>query len=216
MPETEEGNISIRRLTDGEFGTPIRDVEGILENYFPEAGKYGTYVQFQLAKIDVKETTEPYNFPTCQLSIKLSNRNKSKWGILSASINKLISDDEDISSLTGKRIRMKITKGHLLPAKNAETGEFADLAQEAWEVIEVEGKTADMTAGTSNASEKAAEILNGKSKSEFNKAAYANSVVRADRDFQRSITDGSFLTAKLATGEFTKDENDIYHKVEGG
>ncbi|GAH80705.1 unnamed protein product, partial [marine sediment metagenome] len=81
--------ISTRKLTESEFGTPLRKFTGILDNYnLDKEAKFGARVQLNFKDVEVLESTEPYLFPIATVSIKLSNRRISSWGHFSESLNK--------------------------------------------------------------------------------------------------------------------------------
>ena len=86
----EEGMVTTRGLIEAELG-PLRRFTGILDSMPTEPRTYGegesarttTRVSINFKDIDVKEAVEPYHFPTVTLIMGLSNRKKSRWGVLS-------------------------------------------------------------------------------------------------------------------------------------
>ena len=218
----EEKKTSIRNLQDGFVGTPLRRFYGKLESYAsePATGYEGTRINLNFLDIEVIQSTEPYNFPTAVINIGVSNKKKSKWGYFGASMAELVPDEEDLENQVGRKIGLVFCDGQEgrpepkpIWNSNADRVEFpnGEVPTPVWIVFEVEGVVAG--AATTSSAEQAKKLLDGKTITEFNKAAYSDPLIRKDTELQRSITDKSFVKAMLAAGEFTKDSNDLYHRV---
>jgi len=220
----EQDLISGRNLQDG-FGTPLRRFVGVFDGYTkePAQGYEGTRVNLNFKDVEVLESIEPYNFPTATINIGLSNKKKSKWGYFAQSMCEFLPDNQDIPDAKGKKVGMVFTDGKderplgkPIWNRDADRTEFPDgeVPNAVWIVYEIEGATV-AAAGTvaMTSTDRAKELLDGKSLGDFNKAAFADQMIRKDAELQRSITDKSFQKVMLESGEFTKDENDIYHKV---
>jgi len=207
----EQDLVSVRNLVDSEFGTPLRKFYGILDSYYPDKGTYGNRVVLNFKDVEVLEVAEGqvYEFPIAQIPIKHSNRKNSAWGVFGDSLIKCIPEDQDIKDCLNKRMGLEMELGHVYGTDRA-TGE--ELTGNPWTVFEVEGAVA-AGAATTSATEQAKSLLDGKTLAEFNKIAYADPIIRKDVDLQRAITDKSFVKAMVATGEFTKDDSDVYHQV---
>ncbi len=212
---------SIRNLADGGM-TPLRKFYGdILEVVESEKqGQGGAYTQesFRMNNLEVQQSTEPYILPVAEITISASNRKKTRWGFFADSVLKFLADNEDFKDLKGRRIGWVYTDGldgRPTPKKTwdrrADDGKGAEVPTPAWEVFDVVGSKSSVT--PDKAVEEAKSILDGKSISEFNKAVFANPIVRQSPDLQRVITDQSFVKSLVQVGEFTKDANDIYHRV---
>lgn len=88
MPE--EGMVTTRGLIDADLG-PLRRFTGILDSMPDEKQTFGegesaresTRISLNFKEIDVKEAVEPYHFPIVTIIMSLSNRKKSRWGVLS-------------------------------------------------------------------------------------------------------------------------------------
>jgi hypothetical protein len=213
--------VSVRNLVDFT-GTPLRRFTGVLEGFptEPATGYDGTRVNLNFTIGEVIQSTEPYELPTAVLNMGLSNKKKSKWGYFGESLAKLLPEGADIDFAVGKTVGMVFCDGQEgRPAprpiwqRDADRSEYpnGEVPTPVWEVYELEGAAAGGKA--TGATEQAKILLDGKADSDFNKEAYADSTIRKDVELQRSITDGSFLKAMTDTGEFTKDENGIYHRV---
>lgn len=202
----EENIVSIRNLAGAEAGTPLRKFYGVLDSYYPDERQFGTFVVLNFKDVEVVESTEPYNFPIATISIKLSNRKNSSWGVFAQSLAELLPPDQDIKDCVGKRMGLYMEEGHVF-GKDRATGE--DMVGSVWHCFEVEGAA---SAGVS-AADRAKELLDGKTKAEFNKAAYADPIIRKDVALQRAITDKSFINSLVQTGEFVEDENGVFHKA---
>jgi len=228
MSEPVKDLVSIRGLVDSEFAeSPLRKFTGVLDSYVPEParGYDGTRVNLNFRDIEVLQSSEPYNFPTAVINIGLSNKKSSRWGFFAASLEKFLPEDEDIKEQVGKRLGMVVTDGKderpeakLMWNSKADVAKFPDkmVPTAVWEVFELEGASG-VGEGTipTTAAEQAMRLLDGKTMSEFNKAAYADPAIRKDALLQRSITDKSFIKAMLVGKQFSKDENEVYHRVVG-
>lgn len=213
----QQTQVSTRNLVDSDFGTPLRKFYGTLESFFPEpaVGYEGTRVNLNFSNVEVLQSIEPYHFPTAVINIGLSNKKKSKWGYFGSSLNKLIPDTEDLKDQLKRRIGMVFCDGlegrpEQLPIYSRDAK--AEVPQPCWTVFEVEGKVAG-AGPVKTTAERAKELLNGRTRAEFNKVAYADPIIRADPTFQRTITDKSFINAMLQLGEFVEDENGIFNRV---
>lgn len=208
--------VSVRNLVDTDFGTPLRKFYGVLANYMtePATGYEGTRVNLNFSDVEVLQAIEPYNFPTAIINIGLSNKKKSKWGYFGTSLGKLIPTTEDIKNQMGRRMGLIFCDGQEgrpepKPIWNRDRGE--EVLNPVWEVFEVAGVVAG--AGAKSAIEKAKELLDGKTRADFNKAAYADPIIRADDKFQRTITDKSFINSMVQIGEFTEDGEGVFHST---
>lgn len=208
---TEEA-ISIRGLTDGG-DIPVTKFKGTLAEIVPDTNQYGTYASLNFQIIDVLASDSPYELPIAPIRIKVSNRKKSKWGIFSQSLARFLPDDEDVKDCIGKEMVLEKTDGHMLYSRDANEGAGGDIPMKAWEVVEFEGGVAEGEGSGGTAKDKAMELLDGATISEFNKAALADSKIRKDADLVKAITNRSFITGMLEAGIFSKDVNDVYHKL---
>lgn len=201
--------ISVRGLVDSEFGTPLREFKGRLKEYYPEDSQYGTQVILNFTDIEVVRSAEPYNFPIATLRIKLSNKKRSGWGIFGDSLAELLPPDQDIKDCVGKMMTLVMEEGHVY-GQDRNTGE--DLIGNPWKVIELEGALAAGGVALPTAANRALELLIGKTRAEFNKAAYADPIIRKDTALQRAITDKSFINAQVQLGAVVEDENGVFQK----
>jgi len=198
--------VSVRGLTDSEFGTPLREFSGVLDNYYPEDRQFGTVVVLNFKEIEVIRTVEPYNFPIATISIKLSNKKRSGWGIFADSLAELLPEDQDIKDCVGKRMTLEMEEGHVY-GQDRTTGD--DMVGNPWHAKALEGATAT-GASVPTAKDRAEELLIGKTRAEFNKAAYADPLIRKDTALQRAITDKSFINSLVQLGEIVEDENGVF------
>ena len=201
-----ENPVSVRGLIDSDFGTPLRRFYGVLDSFYPEDRQYGTMVILNFKDVEVVESAEPYNFPTATCAIKLSNKKRSAWGIFAESLAELLSDGQDIKDCIGKKLGLFMEEGHIY-GEDRITGE--DMVGNPWHVFEAEGVTARAEA-VGSAKDRAKELLIGKTRAEFNKAAYADTLIRKDTALQRAITDKSFITSLIQLGEIEEDENGVF------
>ena len=206
MQDKSQSPISVRGLRDSDFGgTPLREFDGRLADFYPEERRFGTFVVLNFTDVDVVESVEPYNFPIAQIAIKLSGKKNSSWGVFSQSLAPLLRDDEDIKDCKGRRMGMKMKMGYSY-GKDRETNE--SLLGNPWTVVRLEGAVAGKTV---SATDRAKDLLIGKTKAEFNKAAYADPIIRKDVALQRAITDKTFINTLLQLGQVAEDENGVFH-----
>jgi len=102
-------------------------------------------------------------------------------------------------------------------AKDEEHPTGQDVPTSAWEVYMVEGIGVAGSGGTSPLDE-AISVLDGKTIAQFNDAALANELIRSDVSLLTSIgmpvsAPNSFTNTMIAGGQFTKDEQGVFHKV---
>ena len=217
--EQKQDIISTRGLQEGgEPKTPLREFSGVLDSYYPEDRFGTTRVFLNFKDVEVVESVEPYNFPTAVIDIKFSNKKNSAWGGFADSLNSFLAEGEDVKDTVGLRYTMKMEVAHIY-GKDRVSG--LDMVGDQWHVTELEGHIKQEAAvegvapvSTDTPAEaEAKKLLDGKTLAQFNKEAYASAVIRKDVPFQRTITDKSFTKAMLAVGEFSVDENQIYHRA---
>lgn len=251
---TQEGMITTRGLIDAELG-PLRRFTGILDSMPTEKRTYGegeaaresTRISLNFKDIDVKAAVEPYHFPIYTITVSLSNRKKSRWGVLSDGTPKdrtigfnnvadqqytaeqldpsnanfiKPSDRLDLKDCFGKRFGMVMTDGEDGRPESMDLYDGradSDRPTPAWAVYEVEGVGVAGGQGVS-AMDLAMSLLDGKTLAEFNTAALANPVIRADTPLLQSISKpptaaDSFANTMVTAGKFTVDEQSVYHKV---
>ncbi len=241
----DEAPVTIRNLIDTDIG-PLRRVTGILDSMPTEpqtfgqgeGAKHSTRITVNMKELEVIETTEPYHFPIFTFQMTLSNRKKSRWGVFGGSAIAIIdtqyieeqldqanpnflkpSDRMDIKDCIGKRLGMVVADGEdgrpeppMLYDGRAEM----DKPTPTWTVYEIEGIGSAGGQGVS-AKDLAMALLDGKTLTEFNKDALANSIIRNDTGLLQSISmpataAGSFANALVKANLFTKDEQGVYHK----
>ena len=130
-------------------------------------------------------------------------------------------DRMELKDCIGKRIGWVMTDG--LDGRPAPMDLWdgrieADKPTPAWTVYEVEGIGVAGGQGVS-AMDLAMSLLNSKSLAEFNKAALGNPIIRNDTSLLQAISlpptaPNSFANTMVTAGSFTKDDQDVYHKVD--
>jgi len=202
---------SVRGLED--VGTPLRKFRGTLDSVPPPEDRYGkSRVTLNFRDVEVIESVEPYHFPIAQISMNQSNRKNSNWGVFGNSLAKLLSKEEDLKDCIGRRFGMVMELGRKY-GENQQTGE--DLIGNPWHVFELDGKVPGGAAeGAKDALETARELLNNKTRADFNAAAFADETIRKDTNLQQAIIDKSFITAELQLGNFEEDAEGVFHRVQ--
>jgi hypothetical protein len=201
-------NVSVRGLVDSDMGTPLREFKGKLDSYYPETRQFGTVVVLNYKDVEVIKAIEPYNFPIATLAIKLSNRKKSGWGIFGDSLALLLPPDQDIKDCVGKVMRLRMMEEGFEYGQDRNTGE--KMIGYPWQVKELEGTSTSVGGAIQSTKDIAKSLLIGKTRAEFNKAAYSHPEIRKDVPLQRSITDKSFINALVQLGEVVEDENGVF------
>ena len=212
MTEEVQEALTIRGLQD-DFGTPLRKFTGRLDSYGVEQGKPA---MLNFTELEVIASIEPYPFPSGVIEIWPSTRVKSKRGVFGTSLGKFIQPHEDLRDCIGKVIGMEMTEGHMLPKKDDESGEWKNVPMSAWEVFSVDGMqlAADGSAPAAKTpAERAMELLDGAGLGEFNQKAMADTVIRDDPTLLQQIVGKTFAQSLLDAGVFTKDQDDVYHRV---
>jgi hypothetical protein len=64
---------------------------------------------------------------------------------------------------------------------------------------------------TVSSEQQALDLLDGKNLAEFFQYALPDTAIRADQSLMTAIMNNTFVEAKLATGEVTKDDQGVYH-----
>lgn len=212
-----------------------------------ELKRPSTSISFNFKEIEVIEAVEPYHFPIFTVMLTRSNRKKSKYGVFGVSLATLLDkqytpeqldpsapdylkpqDRMDLADCFGKRLGLVVADGedgrpaqHSLfdgRAKDEAHPKGQDVPTSVWEVYMVEGIGSTGDDGTTPVSE-AMRLLDGKTLSEFNKAALNSDIIRSDTALMQSIgmpvsAPASFANTMTSTKQFTKDKTGIYHKVE--
>lgn len=240
---TDNKLITTRNLVAEDIG-PLRRLTGILDSMPTEAKTYGegakakprTQVVLNLKQIEAIEAVEPYNFPTWSSPpFLISNRDKSKWGVLGNSFNDLVDpilyskdqltpgnpsyvrpkDRMDIESCIGKRIGLVMCDGEEgrpllvdLFDGRANEGKGGDTPTATWMFYSVEGVG---VAGSKQMSavDLAMALLDGKTLSEFNQKALADPIIRNSEVLAAiSLPESaptSFANTMVTSGKFIVD-----------
>lgn len=226
----EEGMVTTRGLIDAELG-PLRRFTGILDSMpteiqvykkdpsdEAEEGRKSTRISINSKDIDVKEAVEPYHFPIHTIMVSMSNRKKSRWGVLSEGT------PEDRTIGFCNVADQQYTAEQLNPsnANFIKPGDRMDLKRDCigkrigWVLTDgIDGRPTPMdlydgridadkptpawtvyeiegvgVAGGQGVSamDLAMSLLDGKTLAEFNTAALANPVIRSDTSLLQAIS----------------------------
>lgn len=219
--------IKMRGLTEGSnFQTPLKEFVGTFDDFDAEyVEKFQrTNVKLMFKDIEVIRSSEPYEFPIATLSIGLSNKKQSKWGIFAASAlpflpmdPNLAEDDPsqpDISALKGHRIHLVLDPNGFSYFSRAENKQ---ITYETWKVVSVDGSGSE-TGGQVARGKKADDplvaalkLLDGKSDREFNMAALRNDTIKSDADLVKQILNNGFVSSVVSQGYVEKDSDGKYH-----
>ena len=130
----------------------------------------------------------------------------------------------DIMACIGKRLGFVMADGEdgrpkspMLFDGRANSGAGGDVPRPSWTIYSIEGIGVASTQGQS-AMDVAMSLLDGKTLADFNALALANPFIRADAALLQGISKpisapDSFANTLVTAGKFTKDEQEVYHKV---
>lgn len=230
--------LKTRGFETGGFKSPLRHFRGRLTSITGEMVQRGSMpkpkleITYSFDELEVIDSTEPYPFPVAQITIMHSTKDKSAMGVLGKSIDRIINADADENApqnqvnnqdvLEGVMQEWKVTPGHMMPDRD-ENNNWIETPREAWEVIWVEGygeaktdkkatKSSAKTSGVS-ATQKAIDLLDGKTIQDWNAAIFQDPVIKADANLINQVVTGQFIQPLLDSGVITKDDNDVYHKA---
>ena len=219
--------VSVRGLVDSDFDMPLRSFTGTFDGYdtAPAQGYSGTRVDLKFRDLDVDDivSVSPYNFPTAVINLGLSNKNKSKWGYFANSLGKLLPANEDIKDCKGRRMKLVLADGQdgrpapkPIWSRDADPTEYPDkmVPTPVWIVTELEGGVVAGEVVKLSAAEWAEGNLVGKTRAQFNKWAFADPLVRKDKELQRSITDKSFINSLIQLGRVAEDEDGVFRTAD--
>jgi len=220
---TDEKIPSIRGLIDSDIG-PLRRFYGVLDSCPQETKKYdeGTATErtsvslsLNFKDLEVVESVEPYNFPIYTITLTISNRKKSRYGVFGVSLASILdqsltdaqkdptspeyikpSDRPDLSDCIGKRVGMVMADGeegrppmHELwdgRAKDETHPKGQDVPTSTWECFSVEGFGSAGGKGVSPL-DAAMELLDGKTLPQFNATAMESEIIKSDTTLFTSI-----------------------------
>jgi len=241
----EATKITTRNLIDADIG-PLRRFTGLLDSFTTEPQTFGegvsarqsTRITLNFSDLEVLETIEPYHFPIFTVSMTMSNRKKSRWGVYGESLNSILDSQYteeqlnptspeyikpqermDISDCLKKRMGLVMADGEAGRPESPmlfDGRTNADRPTPTWMVYEVEG--VGVAGGGVSARDIAESLLNGRTLADFNKAALANPIIRNDTALLQAISmpataAGSFANVLVKAGRFTKDAQGVYQKV---
>ena len=171
--------------------------------------RYGVFSESFNAVVDSQYTPEQLD-PSNPEFIKAADRMDFEDVIGKNRIGFVLADGED-----GRPEMPGLFDGR---ATDAEHPKGQDMPTPAWTIYEVEGVGIAGTQGIS-AVDMAKALLDGKTLTAFNKEAIVNPAIRADVGLIQSIglpvsAAGNFANALVTAGEFTKDAQGVYHRVE--
>lgn len=177
-------------------GSPLRAFKGVLVNITPHQAQNRTVVDLDFAQVVVTELVPGavYDYPIAQLNLRYSRKERSGWGKLLKSLEKV--GVADLENLKGQLVSMK---AHVETYGKDEEGN--DIQGLVWEVIALAGGAAAPAAPAGNTTADpvtlAVSLAHGKTSAEFAEAALQNAVLRSSAS---AIYDGSMLSGLVASG----------------
>ena len=185
---------------------PITTIVLTLSNR--KKSKYGVF-GMSLAEILDQQYSEAQRDPSSPEYVKPSDRQDLK-DCIEKRMGLVLADGED-----GRPDKHMLYDGRAIDETHPKG---QDVPTAVWEVYMVEGVGVRGEEGI-NPTDKAMELLDGKALKDFNAAAMADDLIRGDIDLLQSIgmppsAENSFTNVMVSSGQFTKDDQDIFHKVE--
>ncbi len=207
----------IPSLETRPFGTPLRRFRGVLDNYATEKRidqgsnrEYMTIV-FSFLEVVVIESVEPYPFPIATISIGYSTTTDTRWDVLASSIKKLFGTTPTLDELVKKQ-----QEWAYLPCKlttRLESGDWAKVDQEAWQVVGLEGLNAGSpTQAAQDITEHILGLLEGKTEQEFYQVFYQDPQVKGHPDLITAATERRLLSSMEDAGRIHRDTQGVWYR----
>ena len=171
---------------------PLIRFRGTLTSYTAEArkprnnpdGREYQVVVFNLADLEVLESTEVFPFKETNITLFYNNRGKTEWTAWAASL-KAASGITDIDDLVGKRSEW-VQQDVIVNQKNRESGQYEDMARKGWTVAAVEGVSGGN--GTSAAIwEALPAAFDGKTEKECKQLLFSDDALKEVYGYQAAV-----------------------------
>jgi len=213
-----------------------------------EKKRTSTVVHNNFKDLEVIESVDVFQFPIVTIDFTLSNRKKSKFGIYGQSVADIldmqyskeqldptnpayIKPDKraDLNSCIGKRLGLIMMDGEngrpaapLLfdgRATDEKNPRGKDMPTPTWQCFMIEGVGVAGQSGL-NPTDKAYQLLDGRTSQQFRQAAILDELVRSDVQLLAAISSpdsaaNSFVNVVKTGGMFTMSADGIYHRVAG-
>ncbi len=202
--------------------SPLREFEGVLVEIGHDdreyEGRKTRDIEFDFTDLNVIDAIEVYAFQTTKISVRYADPSRSRgataWAALSSSVRGLLGVGTPISGLVGKKQTWKFMPCVL--RQRSDEGVWSDQPGEAWRVIKVEGVgTGTRTEAEGDTQTMLVELADGKTDKQFNEAALAHTRVRADSAITSAVVEREVLPDLEKQGLISKDDEGVWHKVEG-
>lgn len=191
-----------------DFWGDIVDINDLVTPRRTDPTKNNTIIRFDIANLDIIEANEPYTFPTTQVEIFEMNMPNTNWEAWKESVRKC-GYEGDLNGIINKRAHWQYAPATL--STRGEDGKYSNQPGKAWQIVEIEG--VNNTSGS--LIDKAVDIANGKTASEFKSAFMGDGNIRSltgYSDMLVSVSKDEFLPTLVASGKLTLN-GDIYSKV---
>jgi|TARA_Y100000034_G_C6790839_1_gene354076 hypothetical protein len=198
-------------------GTPLRKIRGKLVGINPRMGEYKKMiVDLDIAELTVIESIVPYNYPSCQLTINYSARERSAWGMLIKSSEEL--GFPDLKKLcntagSGPMVTLECEPEHVYGPDQNNPGQ--DIKGVVWTVVEVDQAGAGggkATASTEDPMTHMLKLLDGKDATEFAQAALKDPVGRT-AEVSAAVMDNTLIAGFVDSGQVVEGEDGKFHVI---
>jgi len=172
-----------------------------------------TVIVLKFTDLEVIESVSPYPFPTAEIQISHSDRSETRWAAMGDSIRRLLGPDEGADAMV---LEGKMQEWAMLPSPTRRPedpqnpgGYWETLDTDCWQVVAVEGAAE----AAENLTEHLLDLADGKTDTQFNQAALADTKVTASPTTVTAITERTLLPALIAAKQLSRDAEGVLHKV---
>lgn len=231
--------------TDFKFSVDVKDnrsplirFRGVLKEwtpvtYTPEEGsgrKPSQSIKFGFIDVVVVESTEPYPFPTAELTLPYSTSSETRWAAWAASFKNLIPVEayrdlnQPFDVLVGKtqewffkpaRLRQPIVDEHGEPVMDASGKQkWGTQDGDAWQIVSVDGF--GNTAGGVSLMDLVVDYADGKKAEDVRQWLFTDMAIKSMPGHSAAVeaeANRTLMPTLVTGGKLTLDADGVYHKV---
>ena len=223
-----------RELAGSSDRTPLTEFIGTLTSWDVKKSNYGDGTHQIVLSFDNIEALQvrdgsPYPFSTAEIAVKHSGSERSGFGMLIATMDKAVQakkNQSDMDNYVGKVWHFHIDRFNWGKIPNSTVAdENGDRWCDIWQAELSTSNTATrvfvevpvapvvatpVTAVPTSAEEIALSLLDGRTQADWTPVMVTDSTIQQSPLFT-SLMDNSWLAGKIASGEVTKDDQDVFH-----
>lgn len=187
-------------------GLPVTEFKGDLKdiNLTSEEGSNRQRLVLDFTDCEIIETREPYAFPIVQLNINYRNRDKTAYGALKKSWERIIQGAIITDDLKNRRFHMKRMPAVISTPPRDEAGNliqgarWVDQTMEVWQCLEISGYSTPEQ--NNNQMKDLAQLANGKTEQEFYMAIMGDSKLKANSELINSVVNRKLIPTMVELG----------------